>query len=145
MPIPDPQPGLVISYAYLWHAESAIGRIEGVKDRPSAVLLSTTDEEGRNEVFVLPITHTPPEVENGGLEIPEPTRRRLGLDEEPSWVITTELNKFFWPGPDIRRTTRDINAPWAYGVLPPSFFESIKQQILENSRNHQINPVVRTE
>jgi hypothetical protein len=34
MPIPNPEPGLVISYAYLWHDEHHAGREEG-KDRPS--------------------------------------------------------------------------------------------------------------
>jgi len=29
MPIPDPEPGLVISYAYLWHHEHQTGREEG--------------------------------------------------------------------------------------------------------------------
>jgi hypothetical protein len=29
-------------------------------------------------------------------------KRHLGLDDEPSWIITTEVNRFVWPGPDIR-------------------------------------------
>jgi hypothetical protein len=31
---PEPQPGLIISYAYLWHHEHRAGREEGLKDRP---------------------------------------------------------------------------------------------------------------
>jgi hypothetical protein len=31
MPIPNPEPGLVISYAYLWHHEHQAGREEGQK------------------------------------------------------------------------------------------------------------------
>lgn len=31
MTLPDPEPGLVISYAYLWHHEHARGREEGLK------------------------------------------------------------------------------------------------------------------
>ena len=145
MPIPDPQPGLVISYAYLWHDESEKGRIEGVKDRPCALLLATTDQEEGTEVFVLPITHTPPIEPDSGLEIPAKTRVRLGLDNEPSWVITTELNKFRWPGPDIRKISRDPTAPWDYGFLPPKLFEQIKEQVLENSRKRRIANVTRTE
>jgi hypothetical protein len=30
VPIPTPEPGLVISYAYLWHHEHEAGREEGV-------------------------------------------------------------------------------------------------------------------
>jgi hypothetical protein len=29
MPIPNPEPGLVISYAYLWHHEHEAGRKRG--------------------------------------------------------------------------------------------------------------------
>jgi hypothetical protein len=45
MPIPTPEPGLVISYAYLWHHEHEAGREEGRKDRPfyrSRMLLPPT-------------------------------------------------------------------------------------------------------
>jgi hypothetical protein len=40
MPIPTPEPGLVISYAYLWHHEHGAGREEGRKDRPSVIVLA---------------------------------------------------------------------------------------------------------
>ena len=39
MALPDPHPGLVISYSYLWHEEYRQGQIEGVKNRPCAVVL----------------------------------------------------------------------------------------------------------
>jgi hypothetical protein len=39
MPIPAPEPGLVISYAYLWHHEQQAGQAEGRKDRPSVIVL----------------------------------------------------------------------------------------------------------
>jgi len=35
MALPDPQPGLVISYSYLWHHEHRAGREEGLKSRPA--------------------------------------------------------------------------------------------------------------
>jgi hypothetical protein len=40
MPIPTPEPGLVISYAYLWYHEHEAGQREGRKDRPSVIVLS---------------------------------------------------------------------------------------------------------
>lgn len=40
MPIPNPEPGLVISYAYLWHDEQQAGREEGRKDGPSVIVLA---------------------------------------------------------------------------------------------------------
>jgi hypothetical protein len=35
MPIPTPEPGLVISYAYVWDYEAQSGQEEGRKDRSS--------------------------------------------------------------------------------------------------------------
>jgi hypothetical protein len=63
MPIPTPEPGLVICYSYLWHHEHEAGREEGRKDRPGVIVL--TVERPANDatlVVVLPITHAPPSV-----------------------------------------------------------------------------------
>jgi len=58
MPIPNPEAGLVISYAYLWHGEHQAGQEEGRKDRPSVIVLATVREaDGATTVTVLP-THT---------------------------------------------------------------------------------------
>jgi hypothetical protein len=38
MPLPDPKPGLVIHYSYLWAHEHARGHEEGVKDRPAVIV-----------------------------------------------------------------------------------------------------------
>jgi hypothetical protein len=57
VPLPLPEPGLVISYAYLWCAEYEHGQEEGTKDRPCAVVLMTSDEEGDTVITVVPITH----------------------------------------------------------------------------------------
>jgi len=40
VPLPAPELGLVISYAYLWSSEADAGREEGGKDRPCAVVPS---------------------------------------------------------------------------------------------------------
>jgi hypothetical protein len=50
--LPEPVPGLVIRYSYLWAEEYGRGQEEGVKDRPCAVILVTTDAaEERNVTF----------------------------------------------------------------------------------------------
>ena len=56
MPFPEPVPGLVIRYGYLWAEEHARGQEEGVKDRPCAVILVNTDEAGEQWVTTLPVT-----------------------------------------------------------------------------------------
>jgi hypothetical protein len=46
MPIPNPEPGLVISYAYLWQHERQAGREEGQKDRPRVMTPTDTSVVG---------------------------------------------------------------------------------------------------
>ena len=60
MALPDPHPGLVISYSYLWAREHGQGREEGVKSRPCAIVLARQIVEGRSLLTVLAITHSPP-------------------------------------------------------------------------------------
>jgi len=36
------------------------------------------------------------------VEISHETKRRLGLDDDRSWIVLTEANRFAWPGPDLR-------------------------------------------
>ncbi len=100
MPLPQPVPSLVIRYAYLWQAEHLRGQEEGVKDRLCSVILVTTEDDGERIVAVLPITHSPPSNPDLAVEIPHETKRRLALDDNRSWVVLTEANRFAWPAPD---------------------------------------------
>jgi hypothetical protein len=34
-------------------------------------------------------------------------RAHLGLDAERCWIMVTEINRFIWPGPDLRPIRRD--------------------------------------
>ena len=45
--LPEPVPGLVIRYSYLWYTEHRTGREEGQKDRPCAIIAALrTSPEG---------------------------------------------------------------------------------------------------
>ena len=144
MAFPAPVPGLVIRYSYLWASEHARGQEEGVKDRPCAVVLTSTDEAGGQIVTVLPITHTPPS-NRLAVEIPAATKRRLGLDDERSWVVLTEANRFVWPGPDLRPLRPGDAASVAYGPLPYGLFEDIRQKFIAALRASQARAVPRTD
>lgn len=135
MPWLEPEPGLVIRYAYLWRHEQEAGREEGTKDRPCAIVLALVGEEGdRPRVIVLPVTHTPPQPPAEGVELPAATKRRLGLDEERSWVIVSEANSFVWPGPDLRFVPGREPESAAYGLLPPDVFGVIRNHFLAGLR-----------
>jgi hypothetical protein len=107
---PTPVPGLVIRYSFLWREAAARGEEEGGKDRPCAVVLVSEDQNGEKVVLVLPMTHSPPAEPDLAVEIPIETKRRLGLDDQRSWIIVTDANRFVWPGPrsEARRPRRRI-------------------------------------
>jgi hypothetical protein len=146
LPFPEPEPGLVIRYAYLWRSEADRGQDEGTKDRPCAVVLATRREADRKVVAVAPITHVRPAGPYQGLEIPQATKTRLGLDYERSWIITHEVNVFIWPGHDLRPV--DHNNPsrgFAYGHLPGGLTKAMIESVRQLMRDGQAKPVNRDE
>lgn len=130
MSLPEPKPGLVIRYAYLWAREHDQGREEGVKDRPCAVLLATRADEGDLRVVVLPVTHARPTDPEAAVEIPPATKRRLGLDDDQSWIVLSEGNAFAWPGPDLRFAPERGAESIAYGLLPAKLFEIVRDRFI---------------
>ena len=142
MALPTPAPGLVISYAYLWRAQQQTGGAEGRKDRPCAIVVATKDEDGDTLVYVAPITHTPP-AGGFGVEIPPAVKRRLRLDTARSWIITNELNRFIWPGYDLRPIGRDRPDSFHWGFLPVELFEALKAAVLQHQRSRRLGVVER--
>ena len=129
MPFPVPEPGLLIRYSYLWLDEYREGREEGVKDRPCAIVAAIIEESGQQRVLCLPVTHQPPVRPERAIEIPRSVKLRLGLDDEGSWIVVNEANEFVWPGPDLRPVPGE-NHTIAYGFLPPSLFNQVRELFL---------------
>ena len=144
MALPEAVPGLVIHYSYLWRAEYDRGQEEGVKDRPCAVILVSVDDEGDSVVTVLPISHSAPADPDLAVELPAATKRRLCLDDERSWVVLTEANRFLWPGPDLRPARPGDAASIAYGLLPFGLFETIRQKFIAAIRARRARVVPRS-
>ena len=145
MAFPTPVLGLVIRYSYLWRAEQERGQEEGGKDRPCAVILTASTADGETTVTVLPVTHTPPADERFGVELPAATKRRLGLDDDRSWVVLTEANRFQWPGPDLRPRVAGDASSVAYGLLPAALIETIRTRLIALLKNQQASLVTRSE
>jgi hypothetical protein len=131
MSLPRPEPGLVIHYEYLWRHESGRGEESGAKRRPCAIIVAVTGETGEIETVVAPITHLEPTPPSEGIEIPLRVKKYLGLDEQRSWVIVTDLNVFHWPGIDIYPVPRSPPGTFEYGPLPPKLFDQIRARIVE--------------
>ena len=145
MSLPKPLPGLVISYAYLWVSEHGDGMEEGRKDRPCAIVTARQLIEGREVVTVVPVTHSPPSDPADAVEIPAAIKRHLGLDDQRSWIVATETNDFLWPGPDLRPLPGKRPPQFSYGMLPPRFFNHLREKLLEAHKLGQLERVRRSE
>lgn len=139
MPLPKPFPGLVLHYSYLWRDERVRGLEEGRKDRP-CVIAAVLEGEGGPVALVTPITHRRPSPPSIGIEIPPVTSQRLGLDHDRSWIIVTELNRFQWPGVDLRPIPK--TGQFAYGMLPPRLFSQVSAALRDaaGARTLQATP-----
>lgn len=131
MTIPAPRPGLIIRYRFLWSNEADRGTIEGAKDQPCAIVVALRrEQDGAYQTIVAPITHSPPSAKATSLEIPTSICRGLRLDDGRHWLRLDELNRFLWPGYDLRPRT-DVAGRFDYGMLPQDLFEKLKRGILE--------------
>ncbi len=78
MALPEPKPGLIIRYDYLWVREAAGGRDQG-KDRPACLVAASDSSSRPRFVVILPITHSRPAGDTIGIEIPPQARQAVGL------------------------------------------------------------------
>ena len=135
MSLPTPRPGLVIRYRFLWSHEADAGADEGSKDRPCAIVVATRrGDDGQIVVIVAPITHAPPDDLEDSIAVPSDVCDRLGLDNAPHWLRLDELNRFVWPGYDLRPIPGSSPTAYNYGMLPPGLFEQLRQGVLDRQR-----------
>jgi hypothetical protein len=127
--LPEPKPGLIVRYNYMWTSEATAGRQQG-KDRPACLVAATDAVATPRFVVLLPITHTIPTGSSIGIEIPQRVREALGLDDAPCWVIVSEHNVDEWPNGGL------VSIPgrpgiFTYGFIPPRLFTQIKTKFVE--------------
>ena len=144
MSLPDPVPGLVLRYSYLWAKDAAAGAEEGDKDRPAAIVM-TVARGSQTRVFALAITHSAPAAGTEAMEVPAAVCKAAGLDAGRSWIVLSEFNEFLWPGFDIRPIPGHSSSNITYGFLTPGFFRSVRNRWLELDAQRQSKPVLRDE
>lgn len=123
-PIPDPKPGLVFRYDYLWSRDAASGHDQG-KDRPACLVVAGDPLIAPNFVVILPITHTPPSGDTVAVEIPAKVKAALLLDDARSWIIVSDFNVDQWPNGGLSPVPGGKGA-WSYGFIPPGLFKQVK-------------------
>lgn len=144
MKIPPPKPAQVIRYSYLWADEHDDGKEEGRKDRPAAIVMTLQSEGDDLQVVVVPVTHSAPDDATDAMELAPAVKRQLGLDDERSWVVLTEINVFIWPGPDLRPTGEGAEETVLYGYLPANVFRDIRDRLVANIKAGKTRQVKRT-
>lgn len=143
MSLPRPEPGLVVSYAYLWRHEHNRGQEEGRKNRPCVIVLAVTRAKANAvRVTVAAVTHTPPHADTVALEMPPKVKRHLGLDEARSWIILDEVNQFDWPGFDLHPVPGRVDT-FAYGFIPPDLYDKATATLLDANAKHKVSIISR--
>lgn len=51
----------------------------------------------------------------------------LNLDGERHWIRLDELNRFTWPGYDLRQLP--ASGEYAYGLLPRALYDEMRRRI----------------
>ena len=106
------------------------------------VVVARIEEPAGPLILVAPVTHTAPEKSDDAVEIPPNVKKQLGLDKDRSWIMVTELNRFIWPGPDIRPRL-ETSAPF-YDALPDWLFERVRSAVLQQSSRGRLKITRRT-
>lgn len=138
----EPKAGMVINYGYLWARQASQGIVEPQKYRPS-LILAVKMEDDKKMVYVSPMTHTPPFYPEESILMPMETKERLGLDGKNSWLMISEVNKFEWPGVDVRRVPQRRERSQFYGFVPGKFLEQAHEQLRELAQVKRFKTVAR--
>ena len=140
-----PQPTDVLSYAYLWHHEAKRGIEEGAKDQPVVVVISRAERKGGTELLVVPVTTKKPAHPGDGIEMPQRVKTHLGLDAERCWIMVTEVNRFIWPGPDVRPLREGGQDTPFYGAIPQKLFDPVLAAVIKAAEAGRLPITKRTE
>lgn len=90
------------------------------------VVLAIAGRGDSRQLLVAPVTHSVPASSAVAIEIPANVKRDLGLDRERSWIMVTEVNRFTWPGPDVRPIAG--GSP-LYGAIPDWLLKRVQARI----------------
>jgi len=139
--LPEPVPGLVVRYNYLWYEDQMKGLSDGDKDRPCAIIIAS---KTTGKVTVVPITHSYPEPgeQHLSIEVPSDVARAIGLDDAVNYVRLGEVNRFKWPGDHLRPLPNDPTRIH-YGMIPRSFFDDIRKRLADLVRQELVRQTLR--
>jgi hypothetical protein len=154
--IPEPVPGLIFRYGYLWLREFRQGRTDPAKDRPACIVVRVAEvaDPGLHvtgaraarlqpgDVVILPITTQRPLADQSVIELTPDEKRLCRLDPAvPSWVIVSEFNADIWPNADLSLVPE--TGEFFYGIARPGLLARIGRAFAEANRTRRIVGVKR--
>lgn len=125
MSVPNPVPGLVIGYEFLFRTDKEKGRENAAKPHPCAIIIVNKEIDERTRVTVLAISHLPPRKSDEKFYLPLSPQEcaDAGLDAMPQWINIQDANSFDWPGFDLAKTAPD--GSYTYGKLRKATFKRV--------------------
>ncbi len=115
----------------IWAHEAVAGRDQG-KERPACLVAASDPGASPRFVVILPITHSQPDQDTVGIEIPAKVKQAIGLDGAPSWIVVSEYNADAWPNGGLAPVPGRAGV-FSYGFIPPGLFAQVKAKFLELS------------
>lgn len=113
------QSGTLVEYQFLWSHEENKGIVHGLKNRPCAIILRSSQQDSER-IFLIPVTTKQPNATTSSLEIPELEARRMGLKEPMRrWIILNEVNVDEIPSYVLEPNAKigDIGKPYFQSIL----------------------------
>ncbi len=122
MVLPEPRPGLVIGYDFLFREQADAGMENASKPHP-AVIVIVDRRDARDRVSVVAVSHSPPSPGQARhhLKLAPAECAQMGLDADDHWINLRDINAFDWPGFDLARTTASGNG-YVHGAMSKRTF-----------------------
>ena len=95
-------------------------------------------------MIVCPITHAPVAEGGTGVSIPPDIARHLGLDDEPQFIKTHQVNQILWPDRGLPfGVVPNKQGDWTCGEIPLALGKAVFDQVRKNAEDRQLQTVVR--
>jgi uncharacterized protein YifN (PemK superfamily) len=109
------------------------------------VVLAIQQRDHGTEVIVAPVTTKPPRQHGVAVEVPRGVREHLSLGDARCWIVCDELNRFTWPGPDVRLVQGRGEFTPFYGKIPGRLLEQVREAMRQTVNADRLKLTKRTE
>jgi hypothetical protein len=93
----------------------------------------------------MPFTTKEPRQGSAAVKVPARVRQHLGLGEARCWIVADELNRFIWPGPDIRPIRGRGDLSPFHGKIPAKLFEQVRTKLAQVAHGGRLKVTKRTD